>query len=278
MTIKQKTREELEGQARKIRIDIIEMLEHAGSGHSAGPLGLADVFTALYFSVLKHNPREPFWDERDRLCLSCGHVVPVRYVTMAHAGYFPKEELKTLRALGSPLQGHPSRHDMPEIEHSSGPLGQGASVSIGMAIAAKLQRKTHNVFCVLSDGEQQEGQVWEAAMLANREKLGNLIWIIDDNNIQIDGHTEDIMPVEPLTKKYEAFGWHTQEINGNIVQEVIDACERAKSEQGSPSVIIAKTVPGKGVSFMENKPEWHGRPPTKEEAKQALQELSRGKI
>lgn len=249
------------------------MLLTAGSGHSAGPLGLADIFTALYFRVLKHDPKNPDWSKRDRLCLSCGHVAPVRYVAMAHAGYFPKSELKTLRKINSRLQGHPSFRDLPGLEHSSGPLGQGTSVAVGKALAARLNGQKHFVFCVCSDGEQEEGQVWEAAMLAGKLKLGNLIFIIDRNNIQIDGYTEEVLPLEPLKAKYEAFNWHVLEVDGNNIEEFIDACQLAKSIREKPSVIIAYTVPGKGVEFMEGDYRWHGIPPDKKQAKQALHDL-----
>ncbi len=264
---------ELQKIAKQIRIDILTMLYEAGSGHSAGPLGLADIFTALYFNVLNHDPKNPLWEERDRLCLSCGHVVPVRYAAMARAGYFPLEELKTLRKINSRLQGHPSFVDMPSLEHSSGPLGQGVSVAVGKALAAKMDNKKHFVFCITSDGEQQEGQVWEAVMFAGKNRLNNLIFILDRNNIQIDGFTEDVMPLEPLRAKYEAFGWFVIEIDGHNFQEIIDACNLAKTVFEKPSLIIAHTVPGKGVSFMENDFTWHGKPPNKEEFAKALEEL-----
>lgn len=267
------TIKQLELKANEIRQDLIKMLLKGGSGHSAGPLGLADIFTAMYFRILNHNPRDPKWDERDRLCLSCGHVVPIRYVTMAHAGYFPKSELKTFRKLNSRLQGHPSYHDMPALEHSSGPLGQGTSVAVGKAMAAKINGQKHTVYCVVSDGEQQEGQVWEAAMFAGKHKLNNLVFIMDRNNIQIDGYTENIMPLEPLRDKYEAFGWHVIDIDGNNMREIIDACKLAKTIYEKPTMILAHTVPGKGVDFMENNYEWHGKPPNNEEAKNALKDL-----
>ncbi len=271
---------ELDEMANTIRQDLMKMLLEAGSGHSAGPLGLADIFTALYFRVLNHNPKKPLWDGRDRLCLSCGHVVPVRYATMARAGYFPVSELKTLRKLNSRLQGHPSFVDMPALEHSSGPLGQGSSVAVGKAIAAKMNKQKHHVFCIVSDGEQDEGQTWEAAMLAGKMKLNNLIFIMDRNNIQIDGYTEDIMPLESLVEKYEAFNWHVLEVNGNNIHEIIDACEFAKTIYDQPTIIIAHTIPGKGVDFMEGDYKWHGMPPNKEQAKVALHELRtlRGRI
>ena len=277
---KHHTIKQLERKANDMRQDLITMLERAGSGHSAGPLGLADIFTALYFRVLKHDPKKPFWDERDRLLMSCGHNVPIRYVAMAHAGYFPKSELKTLRKLNSRLQGHPGIAEMPELEHSSGPLGQGTSVAVGVALAAKLNRQRHFIYCIVSDGEQQEGQVWEAAMLAAKHRLNNLIFIMDRNNIQIDGHTEDVMPLDSLREKYEAFNWHVMDIDGNNIEDIIDSCEFAKTIYSKPTMIIAHTVPGKGVDFMEFDFEWHGKPPNAKEAKEALEDLRtlRGKI
>ncbi|MBI4117788.1 MAG: transketolase [Parcubacteria group bacterium] len=264
---------DLEKKANDVRKDLITMLVHAKSGHSAGPLGLADIFTALYFRILKHDPKDPLWEERDRLCLSCGHVVPVRYVAMAHAGYFPKKELLTLRKINSRLQGHPSFIDLPALEHASGPLGQGASIAVGKALAAKLKKQKHYVFCIVSDGEQQEGQTWEAAMMAGKQKLQNLIFIMDRNNIQIDGYTENIVPLEPLKAKYEAFGWHVIEIDGNNMQQIVDACTLGKTIYEKPTMIIAHTVPGKGVNFMEYDFEWHGKPPDEKQAKIALHEL-----
>ena len=264
---------ELEKKANTIRQDLIKMLLAAGSGHSAGPLGMADIFTALYFKVLKHNPKKPNWGRRDRLILSNGHIVPIRYVTMAHAGYFPKKELATLRQFGTRLQGHPNRLDLPGLEATSGPLGQGTSISVGMAIAAKMDRKKHMVYCLASDGELNEGQSWEAFLLAAKNKLNNYTLVIDRNNIQIDGYTEDIMPLDPLREKFESFGFHVIEINGHNMEEIIDAFELSKSIYERPVVIIAHTIPGKGVSFMENEPSWHGIPPNAKEAKQALREL-----
>jgi transketolase len=278
---------DLEKIANTVRQDIIKMLVNAGSGHTAGPLGLADIFTALYFRVLYHDPKKPMWEERDRLCLSCGHVVPVRYAVMARAGYFPLSELKTLRKINSRLQGHPSYIDMPALEHSSGPLGQGSSVAIGKALAAKINKQEHYVFCIVSDGEQQEGQTWEAAMFAGKMKLDNLIFIMDRNNIQIDGDTEEIMPLNPLVDKYKSFGWHVIEIDGNNMKEIIGACELAKTIREQPVMIIAHTVPGKGVSFTENDYRWHGSPlgtveteraPSKsKQASMALKELENAK-
>jgi transketolase len=274
------TIEELEKKANEIRKDIIKMLLEAGSGHSAGPLGMADIFTALYFEIMNNDPKKPDWEERDRLFLSCGHIVPVRYVTMAHAGYFPKTKLATLRKLGSPLQGHPERVRMPGLETTSGPLGEGLAQAAGYAYAARMDNKRFRVFCVTSDGEHDAGNHWEAVLFAGKNKLSNLTVFVDRNNIQIDGHTEDVMPLEPLEDKYKAFNWHTLHIDGHNIEEIIDSVNHARAVYEKPTVIIAHTTPGKGVSFMENLPEWHGKPPDKEEAKKALHELRtlRGKI
>lgn len=264
----------LENKANDIREDIIRMLEHAGSGHSAGPLGLADIFTALYFDVLNHDPKNPDWDKRDILLLSNGHCVPVRYAAMAHAGYFQRKELMTLRKLGSRLQGHPERVRLPGLENTSGPLGSGLSQAVGMALAMRMNNDLHRwVYVVMGDGELDEGNVWEAAMLAGKEKLHHLIGIIDRNNIQIDGFTENVMPVEDLVGKWQAFGWHVLEINGNDIEAVIDACAMAKAIVEKPVMIIAHTIPGKGVDFMESDFHWHGMPPNHEQAVQALKEL-----
>ena len=264
----------LEKKANDIREDIIRMLEHAGSGHSAGPLGLADVFTALYFDVLRHNPKKPDWDERDILLLSNGHTVPVRYAAMAHAGYFDRKELKTLRKLGSRLQGHPERTRLPGLESTSGPLGCGLSQACGIALAMRMDKIAHRwVYVVMGDGELNEGNVWEAAMLAGKEKLHNIIGIIDRNNIQIDGPTESVMPLEDLRGKWEAFGWHVIEINGNDIEAVIDACAMGRAIVEKPVMIIAHTIPGKGVDFMEYDFHWHGMPPNHEQAVEALKEL-----
>jgi transketolase len=271
----------LEKKANEIRIDIIRMLEEAGSGHSAGPLGLADIFTALYFKVLKHDPKNPDWDERDILVLSNGHCVPVRYATMAHAGYFDKKELMTLRKFGTRLQGHPERLKLPGLETTSGPLGSGLSQAVGMALALRIDKAQHRwVYCAMSDGEQDEGNSWEAAMLAAKYKLNNVIAITDRNNIQIDGPTEIVMPLENLRDKWEAFGWHVLEIDGNDIEAVIDACEMAKAIVERPVMIIAHTVPGRGVDFMEYDFHWHGAPPNHEQAIKALKELRtlQGKI
>lgn len=265
---------QLEVIANEIRQDIIRMLEHAGSGHSAGPLGLADIFTALYFDVMKHDPKNPDWEERDVLLLSNGHCVPVRYATMAKAGYFPREELKTLRKFGSRLQGHPERTKLPGMENTSGPLGCGISQACGMSLAMRMNKETHRwIYVVTGDGEQDEGNIWEAAMLAGKYGLGNIIAFTDRNNIQIDGPTEEVMPLENLRDKWEAFGWHVIEINGNDIEAVFDACAMGRAVVEKPTMILARTVPGKGVDFMEYDFHWHGMPPNHEQAKKALHEL-----
>lgn len=250
------------------------MLEHAGSGHSAGPLGMADVFTALYFHVLKHDPARPDWPERDLLILSNGHIVPVRYAAMARACYFPVEELRTLRRFGSRLQGHPERSRLPGLESTSGPLGSGLSQAAGMAYVLQMeQQHQRHVYVVMGDGELDEGNIWEAAMFAGKNKLSQLIGIIDRNNIQIDGATEDVMPLEQLRAKWEAFGWHVQEVDGHNIESIIDACSMARAITEKPSMIIAHTIPGKGVDFMEYDYHWHGVPPNRAQAKEALHKL-----
>jgi len=260
--------------ANTIRQDIITMLTEAKSGHPAGSLGLADVFAALYFGALRHDPKKPDWPERDRFVLSNGHVCPVLYASLACAGYFPKEMLMTLRKLGSPLQGHPHRGPLPGIENSSGPLGQGISQAVGMALVAKREAHAWRVYSVMGDGEMNEGQVWEALLLAAKYKLGNLVAIIDRNNIQIDGTTDDVLPLDPLADKLRSFGWNALEIDGNDVEAVLEALNAAKTEANRPTAIIAKTVSGKGVSFMEGKFEWHGKTPNAEQAAQAIKELN----
>lgn len=263
----------LEATANAIRQDIISMLALAGSGHSAGPLGLADIFTAFYFHLLNHRPKNPHWEDRDRLILSNGHVCPVLYAALARAGYFPVEELKTLRQFGSRLEGHPHRGSLPGVETTSGPLGSGLSQAIGMSLALRLKDSRSRVYCLMSDGEQDAGNTWEAVMLAGKHKLNNLTAVIDRNNIQISGFTENIMPLEPLRDKYEAFNWHVLEIDGHNIESICDAVNESKTIFECPTVIIAHTIPGKGVSFMEGKYEWHGKPPTKEEAAAALRQL-----
>lgn len=264
---------ELQEKANTIRQDIIKMLVEAKSGHSAGPLGMSDIFTTLYFKILNHDPKNPSWEERDRLVLSNGHICPVLYATLAEAGYFPKEELKTLRKLGSKLQGHPHREALPGLETTSGPLGSGLSQSSGMALVSKMDKKDWRVYCLTSDGEHDEGNTWEAILFASKYKLNNLTVVVDRNNIQIDGHTEDIMPLGDLGEKYKSFGWNVIDIDGHNIQAFIDAVELAKATYEKPTVIVAHTIPGKGVDFMENKFEWHGKPPKEDEAKEALHQL-----
>ena len=273
--MKEKNTVELKKIANSIRQDIIKMLVQAGSGHSAGPLGLADIFTALYFCILNHRPKQPLWPDRDRLFLSCGHNCPVLYATLAQAGYFPREELSTLRQTGTRLQGHPHIGELPGVENTSGPLGQGLSQAFGAALAAKMDHKKHRIFVISSDGEQDEGQTWEALMFAGKMKLSNVTVILDRNNIQIDGPTERVMPLEPLREKYEAFGWHVIEVDGHNIPQVIHACNESRAIAEKPTMIIAHTIPGKDVSFMESNYLWHGSPPNKEQAEAALKELKK---
>lgn len=263
----------LEKRAEQIRETIINMLVAAGSGHTAGPLGMADIFTAFYFHILNHDPENPEWEERDRLILSNGHICPVRYAAMAHAGYFPIEECLTLRKFGSRLQGHPERLKLPGIETTSGPLGEGLSQASGLAYAFRMDNKKQRVYCLMSDGEQDEGNTWEAAMFAGKYKLSNLTAVMDRNNIQIDGMTEDVMPLESLRAKYEAFNWHVLEVNGHDIAAFISAAEEAKAIYEKPTLIIAHTIPGKGVPEIEFDYHWHGKPPTAEEGKRFLKEI-----
>lgn len=258
----------------EIREDIIKMLEKAASGHSAGPLGLADIFTALYFDILKYDVKKPEWDQRDIILLSNGHCIPVQYVAMAHAGFYDKKLLSTLRDFGSPLQGHPERTRLPGLENTSGPLGSGLSQAAGMALAMRMNNDDHRwIYCIMGDGELNEGNIWEAAMLAGKYKLNHVIGIIDRNNIQIDGPTEVVMPLEDLKGKWESFGWHVIEIDGNNIEAVIDACALARAVVEKPVVIIAHTIPGKGVDFMEYDYHWHGIFPNHEQAQLALHDL-----
>lgn len=270
MTISQ-----LEVKANDIRQDIISMLESAGSGHSAGPLGLADIFSALYFDILNIKPEEPNWPDRDIFFLSNGHCVPVQYAAMAERGFFDTDELLTLRKFGSRLQGHPEREKLPGLENTSGPLGSGLSQAAGFAYTLQeIDEIKHRwVYFVTGDGELNEGNIWEAAMFAGKNKLSQLIGFIDRNNIQIDGSTEDVMPLENLRGKWESFGWHVQEIDGHNIESIIDAASMARAVTNKPSVIIANTIPGKGVDFMEYDYHWHGVPPNSDQAKQALQKL-----
>jgi transketolase len=264
----------LEEKACQIRQDIIAMLLEAKSGHSAGPLGMADVFAVLYLTdAIKQDPKNPNWEERDRIVLSNGHICPAQYAAMAHAGYFPIDELKTLRKFGSRLQGHPHREKLPGIETSSGPLGSGLSQAAGMAYGFKMDKKKNQVMCLMGDGELDAGQVWEAAMWAGKNKLDNLTAFIDRNNIQIDGFTEDVMPLEPLKEKFEAFGWSVLEIDGHNIRQIYDTIFEARAIFEKPVCVIAHTIPGKGVDFMEFDFSWHGKPPNAEEAQKALNEL-----
>ena len=266
---------ELRHKAYVLREDIIKMLEHAGSGHSAGPLGLAEIFAALYFDIMKLDPKNPDWDERDFFFLSNGHCVPIQYAAMAEAGFFPKEELMTLRRFGSRLQGHPERTKLPGLENTSGPLGSGLSQAAGVAYTLQyIDKRPHRwVYAVTGDGELDEGNIWEAAMFAGKNKLSQLIVFVDRNNIQIDGTTDQVMPLEDLHGKWESFGWHVQEIDGHNIESVIDAASMARAITNKPSVIIAHTIPGKGVDFMEYDYHWHGAPPNSEQAKEALHKL-----
>jgi len=274
----------LERKANEIRQSVIEMLIEAGSGHTAGPLGMADIFTLLYFEVLKHDPKNPFWNDRDRLVLSNGHICPVLYATMAHAGYFKEDELITLRKFGSRLQGHPHKEMLPGIETSSGPLGSGLSQAVGMALAERIENSysARYFYCLTGDGELDCGQMWEAFMLAGKEKLHNLIAIVDRNGIQIDGYTKDVMPLEPLREKLESFNWDVQEVDGHNFRAINDAIGKAQAVYSQPSIIIAHTIASKGVDVFERDFRWHGNPPGKgpedrvdksEQAQVALEKL-----
>jgi transketolase len=273
-TLTPERRKELELKANDVRTGIIRSLLAAGSGHSAGSLDMADIFTALYGTIMRHDPKDPEWPDRDRLLLSCGHITPVRYSAMAYFGYFPVEELLTLRKFGSRLQGHPERVTLPAVETTSGPLGEGLAQGTGMALAAKLDSKDWRVYVVTSDAEHQCGLHMEAMMTAPKFKLDNLTCIIDRNFIQIDGSTEDIMPLEPLADKYRAFNWEVLECDGNDMEAFVATAQKAKTVKGKPQVIIAHTVPGKGVSYMEGDYTWHGKPPNQEQADEALRELA----
>jgi transketolase len=266
---------ELKEIANKIRKNIIEMLIEAGSGHTAGPLGMTDIFTLFYFHILRHDPKNPLWEERDRVVLSNGHICPVLYATMAQAGYFSIEELKTLRKFGARLQGHPHREYLPYVENSSGPLGEGLSQAVGMALSDKMDKKDEKrfIYCFMSDGELDEGNTWEGIMFAGKNKLDNLIAIIDRNNIQIDGKTDKVMPLDPLSDKWKAFNWNVLEVDGHDFQKLNEVVTKARQEKEKPTVIIAHTISGKGVKKWEGDYRWHGKPPTKEEGKMALKEL-----
>jgi len=282
-TLHEDKEKKLEEKANQIRRDVITMLAEARSGHSAGSLGMADIFTVLYFHILNHNPQKPHWEDRDRVVLSNGHICPVQYAALARAGYFPVAELMTLRKINSRLQGHPHRGSLPGIETTSGPLGSGLSQACGMALAARLDKKRSYVYCLMSDGEHQEGNTWEAVMFAGKNRLNNVIGFIDRNSIQISGDTEEVMPLDPLREKYESFNWHVLEVDGHNMRAVVDAVNEAHAIHDQPTVIIAYTIPGKGVKFMENDYRWHGVPPGKgpedivpkdKQILEALQELS----
>ncbi len=266
----------LKEQARLLRIEILKMLTEAGSGHTGGSLSSADLVTALYFYKLRHRPSDPFWPERDRFILSKGHAAPLLYAVLAMTGYFDKALLKTLRKLGSPLQGHPSSRMLPGVEVSTGSLGQGLSVANGIALGLRLSNSPARVYCLMGDGELQEGQVWEAAMTASHYKIDNLCAIIDLNGLQIDGPISAVKNIEPVDKKWQAFGWNTIEIDGHNMSEIVDALDRAETLKGAPTVILARTVKGKGVSIFEGKVKYHGVAPTPEELEIALKELSDG--
>jgi len=265
----------LKEKAKTLRIEILKMLTEAGSGHTGGSLSAADIVTALYFYKMRHNPADPNWRERDRFVLSKGHAAPVLYGALALSGYFDKQLLKTLRKIGSPLQGHPCSRKLPGIEISTGSLGQGLSIANGMALGLKIDGLSSRVYCMLGDGEIQEGQVWEAAMTAAHYKLDNLCAIIDNNGLQIDGHCHEVMHIEPIVKKWEAFGWHVIDINGHDMEAVVRALDEAETIKDKPSMIVARTIKGKGVSFFEGKVEYHGMAPTPEELEKALKEIER---
>ncbi len=260
-----------------LRREVIKMLAEAGSGHTAGPLGMADIFACLYFSILHHDPKNPDWEDRDRLILSNGHIAPILYASLSAVGYFPPSKLTSLRKFGSPLQGHPERERLPGVETTSGPLGSGLAQACGIAAAAKRDNKRFRVFCLASDAEHQEGNHWEAVLFAAKHRLGNLTLFVDRNNIQISGKTEDVMPLEPMLAKYQAFGWHALTINGHDYAQILNSVNRARQVYDKPTAIIAKTTPGKGVSFMEDNYLWHGKAPSKEEAKAALKEIGTSK-
>jgi len=263
----------LRQKANLIRRHVLRMTFAAGSGHPGGSLSYADILAALYFKIMNHRPQDPKWEDRDRLVLSKGHAAPAYYAALAESGYFPVSELLTLRKLGSRLQGHPSRNKTPGVEMSTGSLGQGLSVANGMALAAKLDRRSYRIFCLCGDGEMQSGQIWESAMLGAHYKLDNVTAFLDRNRLQIDGPTETIMSIEPIAKKWEAFGWNVIEIDGHDMRQILDACDRAREVKGRPTMIIAHTVKGKGVSFMENSVPFHGKAPNEDELKRGLREL-----
>ena len=269
----------IEERALAIRKTLITMLAEAGSGHTEGPLGMADIYAALYMHVLRHDPANPDWPERDRLVLSNGHTAPVRYAAMAHAGYFPLEECMTLRKFGSRLQGHPERHALPGVETTSGPLGSGLSQAVGMALAARIDGHSHRIFCLTSDGEHDEGNTWEAVLLAAKYRLSNLISVMDRNNIQIDGTTDDVMPLEPVAEKYRAFNWHVIDgFEGHDIRAFVAACDEARTVTDKPVLILPRVTPGKGIPEIENDYRWHGKPPTKDEAARFISKLDESAV
>ena len=279
-SLSEKKLKSMEVMANRLREDVIRMVSSAGSGHIAGPLDMAEIFTAFYFHILNHNPKKPNMPDRDRLVLSNGHICPVQYAALARAGYFPVEELKTLRQLGTRLQGHPHRTILPGVETTSGPLGSGISQAAGIALAGRLDNKKYQTYCLTSDGEHEEGNTWEAIMFAGKYRLSNLTVVVDRNNIQIDGFTEKVMPLEPFADKYRSFNWHVLEIDGHNLEEIVAAAAEARAVHEQPTVIIAHTIPGKGVDFMENDYLWHSKPFAPGEAQKALSELRtlQGKI
>ncbi len=266
--------ETLQSYARAIRIHAVKMLTAAGSGHPGGSLSAADLVAALLFGVMRHDPHNPQWPGRDRFIMSKGHCIPAWYAALALAGYFDESHLLTLRRLGSPLQGHPDRVRLPALEASTGSLGQGLSIALGMALAAKLDQAAWRVYCMIGDGESQEGQIWEAAMAAGKFGLDNLTVILDNNNGQIDGYVEDVMPISPIDAKWRAFNWNVVSIDGHDMEQILQALDEARAMKGRPTLIWAKTVKGKGVSFMENDVSWHGKAPTREQMDQAVRELA----
>lgn len=267
--------EQLQSIANRLRIDIINMLTEAGSGHPGGALSAVDIVTVLFHDIMKHDPKNPAWDARDRFILSKGHGVPALYAVLAELGYFPKDELMTLRKINARLQGHPDRMKVPGIEASTGSLGQGLSIAVGMALGAKLNNASHRIYCMIGDGETQAGQIWEAAMIAPKLHLDNLVVITDYNKIQLDDRVEAILDLEPLKSKWESFGWEVVEIDGHDCSSIRETFTQMVNAQTVPVMIIAHTVKGKGVSFMEDNVEWHGKSPTQKEAESALQELEK---
>ena len=267
---------DLDSVANVIRQDIIKMIASAGSGHPGGSLSIAEIVTALYFKVMHHDPANPQMEERDRFILSKGHACPAVYAALAECGYFPKEELLTLRKMGSILQGHPDMHKTPGFEASTGSLGQGLSIATGIALGLKMDAKKNKVYCLMGDGELDEGQIWEAAMTAAHYKVDNLCGIVDRNGLQIDGCTHDVKNIEPLTEKWKAFGWNVMEVDGHNICDILTALGRFSHTHYRPTVLIAHTVKGKGVSYMDNEAGWHGKAPNREQTEEALQELTRG--